>query len=165
LSPVQLVVLRLAVRAELAPLDQLLDAAMERRAAEPVEPPVEGEDLGRPQAPDERRVAARHVEPVADGEGVADHVEAQHGRGAGIGQQQRRQNREEGRLSRAVGSQEAEEGAAFHLEARARERLGATAPEVTTPEGLHEIARVDGKHNPFIVTRRRDAVARGEPIW
>src|SRR5439155_1685971 len=53
-----------AVRAELAQLDQSVDASVERRPAEAVEPPVERDDLGDAQAPEERRAAARHVEPA-----------------------------------------------------------------------------------------------------
>src|SRR3989454_3836348 len=53
-----------AVRAELAQLHQSLHASVERRPAEAVEPPVERDDLGDAQAPEERRAAARHVEPA-----------------------------------------------------------------------------------------------------
>src|SRR5947209_1270076 len=51
-------------RAGLAQLDQSVDASVERRPAEAVEPPVERDDLGDAQAPEERRAAARHVEPA-----------------------------------------------------------------------------------------------------
>src|SRR2546425_1088745 len=47
-----------------AQLDQSVDASVERRPAEAVEPPVERDDLGDAQAPEERRAAARHVEPA-----------------------------------------------------------------------------------------------------
>src|SRR6266511_1450755 len=161
----QLVVLRLAVRLELGQFDELLDSAVKRPPAEPVETAVEGEDFGRAQAPDEGSVTARHVQPAADGRGLADQVMAKDGGGAAIGQQQGRENREEGRLPRAVGPQEAEDGAAGYLEARAPERLGATASQPSGAECLHEIARVDSEHNLRIVTRGREAVAPDGPIW
>src|SRR5262249_5774068 len=58
-----------------------------------------------------------------------------------------------------VGPQEPEDCPARHLEARAGERLLAAAAEPSAAEGLGEVFRVHGEHNPLIVPCR----ARPEP--
>src|SRR5947208_3428368 len=57
------VVLGLGVTAQLALLDELVDATPQAAPPEAVESSVEGQDLGRPETPHEGRVAARHAEP------------------------------------------------------------------------------------------------------
>src|SRR4029078_8764784 len=62
----QLVVLGPEMRDELEALQWLAHAGPERAAVEAVEAAVEREHLAGPEAPHERRVAARHVEATAD---------------------------------------------------------------------------------------------------
>src|SRR6266545_7290737 len=155
----KLVVLGLDVGPELALLDQRRDLHPQAAAGETVEAAVERQDLGRPKAPHERGVAARHVEPPPYSASLPDHVMAEYGRPTRVRQEQRRQDGEQRRLARAVGSQQAEDRSARHLEARAGERLLAAAAEPSAAEGLGEVFRVHGEHNPLIVPRR----ARPEP--
>src|SRR2546428_3887364 len=103
-----------AVRAELAQLDQPVDAPAKRRAAQPVQPPVEREDLGDAQAPEKGRPAARHVEPAPQRAGLTDDVVAQHHDGAAVGCQQRGEDREQRRLARSVGAEDPDDRAALH---------------------------------------------------
>ena len=154
----QLVVLGLAVRPELEPLDQLAHAPREPPAAQPVQPAVEGQDLGRPQAPDEGGIAARHVEPAADREGFADDVVTQDAGRAAVGQEQGRQDREQGGLSGPVRPEQAEDGAAWDLEARAPQGLGPAPVEPARAKCLSEVARLHcdvlSRHNRLILPCR-----------
>src|SRR5712692_308811 len=113
------VVLGLHVWPQLALLDQLVDAGPQAAAPEAVEAPVEGQDLGRPEAPDEGGVAARHVEAAANGPRLAHDVMAEDGRRARVWQKQRGQDRQQRGLARPVGPEQSEDGAARDLEARA----------------------------------------------
>ncbi len=163
------------MRQQLEALQQLVHPRLEGAAVEPVEPPVECEHLGGPQAPHERRVAARHVEPASDRERLAHHVVAQDGGAAPVGEQERGQDREQRGLARPVGPEQAEDGAALHPQARAPKRGGLASPQPSAPERLGEIVSLDGergrrRHDPPIVpcglarSGGRGRVAHVEPI-
>src|SRR2546428_423792 len=107
----QIAVRNPAVWPELAYLDEPVDARPERAAAQAVEPPVEGDDLADPQAPEERRPAARHVEPASQQGRVAHDVVAEHRDGAAVGREQGGENREQRRLAGAIRAEEAEDRA------------------------------------------------------
>src|SRR5216684_4219440 len=140
-------------RPPLAPLDQLVDAAPQAAAPEAIEPSVEGQDLGRPEAPHEGRVAARHVEPPPDRPRLAHDVMAEDGRRARVGEEQRGQDGQERGLPRPVGSEQAEDCPAWNLQARAPEGLLASATQPSAPEGFRKVFRVDGEHGPLILPR------------
>src|SRR6266850_1978389 len=135
-----------AVRAELAELDQPVDAAAERRAADAIEPPVERDDLGDAEAPEERRSAACHVEPAPQRARLADDVEAQHHDGAPVGRQQRGEDREQRRLPGAVGAEEAEDRAALHRQRDSTQRGGFPPPRPSRAECLLDVTRIDREH-------------------
>src|SRR5262245_1542791 len=130
----ELVVLGAPVGSEFAALDQLLDAPLEGAPRETVQASVEGQHLGRAEAPDERPVAAGHVEPAADGERFADDVVSEHGGRPFVGEEQRGQDREERRLAGAVRAQQPEDRAARHLKTRPAQGFGPAPPDTTAPE-------------------------------
>src|SRR5215470_14939675 len=149
----QRVVLRGPVRFEPALLDQCIHPLLQRLPAEPVEPAVEREHLGRPEAPDERGIAARHVEAPADGRGVADHVVSENRRRAAIRQQQGGQDGQERGFPGAVRAEKTVDGAAWHLEACAAKRFGAPLPPPAARERLPQVMCFDSEHNLPILTR------------
>src|SRR5215813_4850363 len=130
------IVFRLAMRSELALVDEALHALAEDVSMQAIEAAVEGQHLGRTQTPHERRVPARHVEPTTDGHGLADDVMAEDGRRAAVGQEERGEDGEQGRLSRAVGTEKSIDGAAWNLEARSSQRLRATPSPPPARKGL-----------------------------
>src|SRR3989442_3876025 len=135
-----------AVRAALGEPDQRVDAPAESHPAQAVEPPVERDDLPDPQAPEERRPSARHVEPAPQRGGLADDVEAQHLDGAPVGRQQRGEDREQRRLARAVGAEQADDRAALHRQRDAAQRVGFPAARPPRAKCLLDVTRIDREH-------------------
>src|SRR6266567_924955 len=154
------VVLGLGVRPQLALLDELVDAAPQAMPPEAVESSVEGQDLGRPETPHEGRVAARHVEPPPDRPRLAHDVMAEDGRRSRVGKEQGGQDGQERGLPRPVGPEQAEDGAAWNLQARAPEGLLAPPAQPSAPEGFRKVFRVDGEHGPLILPRGFDGRPR-----
>src|SRR5262249_60994429 len=85
-----------------------------------------------------------------------------HGGGAAVGQEQRGEDRQQRGLARAVRAEEAEDRAAGHLEARALAR-GGPAPAPAALERLHEVLRIDGEHDLFIVPSIRGVARDAAP--
>src|SRR5215467_2361358 len=135
-----------AVRLELGELDQRVDPAPERAAAQAVEAAVERDDLGDAQAPEERRPAAHHVEPPAQRARIADDVEPEHGHPTAIGGQQRGEDREQGGLAGAVGTEHADDRAARHRQRDAAQRDRLAAPHPSGTKRLLDVLRVDREH-------------------
>src|SRR5213594_2265557 len=134
------------VRLELAQLDQRVDAAPERATAQAVEPAVERDDLADPQAPQERRPPAHHVQPAPERARLAHDVVAKHGHAPAIGRQERGEDREQGGLARAVRAEHADDRAARHRQRDAAQRGRLAAVQPPRAKRLLYVVRVDREH-------------------
>ena len=134
------------MRPELGKPQELLHARGERASAEPVEPSVEGDDLFDAQAPEERGVSARHVEPTSDRAGLAREVVTEDRGPPAVRHEEGGQDRQECRLAGAVRAEHADDRAALNRQGDAAKRVRLAASGPAAPERLGEVVGVDREH-------------------
>jgi hypothetical protein len=111
-------------------------AALGRGSALAVQAPDHDQVLEAREVLVDGRVLAGQADARAQRGRVADDVEARDQHGPGVGLEQRREDADRGRLARAVGAEEPEDGARRDVEVDAIE-----GPDVA--EGLHEPGHAD----------------------
>jgi hypothetical protein len=113
---------------EAEPPQQLAGANADLAAGHLGEPADQPKVLLAGQVGVDRRVLAGEADPEADGDGVADDVDAQHLGPAAIGPQDGRQDADDGGLPGAVGAEQTEHGPGRHREVDPAQRRHGAEP-------------------------------------
>ncbi len=108
---------------EAQPVEQMLDAFVERRAGEAVQLAEVANVLSRRQARIEPSRVGQQAHGALRAERIGDHVRAVDVDGAGVGPHQAREHAQRGRLAGAVRAEQARDGAVRGLKADTADRF------------------------------------------